>query len=470
MSDNITGFYRSVLALPRVDSSLQRQVFRHGTRRADHALLALLASRNDLDLTLDKELGKVDAAVVKVAWASRPERTESDLIELVRTEKRVKVLAALAERDDLPAALFTAIATHAKSTALEALLLNMNVELETKIVAARRYATQVQGKRLSRSVTSLLAQDQQIAEEIARHTSNFRLGAAALSAAGSAGSAESYDNVVHLAIAAMADSELNSDWETYSALEHLGTELMQDPDHDRDLAKSYLKALKSVAQTHNGTWVGSRYRNIVDTLSKVTPRKKTAGLDLVAAARNASTPEEAQALIGLFMAAKADVTGPALVAAARNEAVSAENLIEILQHSSFGWYVSRDLMWAYPRLSVEKAAAVHITMAWMNDDSLLSRHPEPTSVLVHTARMAARRDVLPAVLLNSRYLSDEVIDELPFTVFNASDGLPIAVTERIATRMHSRLGEDDTAWETLNALAPAFNGSVSELIEVVTRV
>lgn len=468
MSDNITGFYRAVLALPRVDSQMQQQVFIHGNRRGDHQLLALLAARPDLDNGLDQRLGHIDAAVVKVAWASRPERSEDDLVNLVRTEQRVKVLAALASRDDLPAALYDAIAAHAKSSALEALLLNLSVAVDTKIVAARRYATQVKGKRLSSSISSLLAQEPQVAEEISAHTTNFRLGAAALEVIGSAASQEAMANVVQLAIAEMSDEDSYSDWETYNTVERVGEELLSNPSHDRELAKQLTQSIRKVSTEREG-YPASRYKNIFESLSKIKPRKGST-IDLVGAARNASNEEEARALIGLFLSNKDEVTGPALVAAARNDAVDAEILYEVLQCSQYGWYISRDLMWAYPRLSAVKAAVVHVCMPWLNDDSLLSRHPEPAKVLMYTARLASKRNVLPTLLLNSRFLGDEVVDELPFSVFNAAEGIPLAVTERIAARVQSRLGDNQAAWETLGVLAPSFNGSVSELIEVAIRV
>jgi hypothetical protein len=469
MSDNITGFYRSVLTLPRVDSSMQVQVFNHGSRRGDQTLLAMLAARTDLISQLDTELGKVDGAVVKVAWASRPERTEDDLVTLVRTEKRVKVLAALAARDDLPAALYDAIANHARSTALEALLLNMTVDVATKVTAATRYATQINGKRLSRNTNSLLAQEPEIAEAIARHTDNFHLGAAAIGVIGSVGSPEAFMNVVKLALSAMSSSEGNGNWETYNAIELIGTQLFENPSRDEELTKSYLDALRKVAVGFKGSYLANRYDSIADTLAKTSP-KSGGGSDLVAAARGVSNDAEARALVTLFIANRDTIPGAALMAAARNDAVTSEILLDLLDHSRYSWYASRDLMWAYPRLSAEKAAAIHVAMSWLNDDSLLSRHPEPAKVLRKTARLASRRGVVPSLLLNSRFITDEVIDELPFSVFRSDESVPLAVTERIANKVQSRLGDDAAAWETLGVLAADFTGSVSELIEVAIRV
>ena len=469
MSDNITGFYRSVLTLPRVDSSMQMQVFNHGSRRGDQSLLAMLAARTDLVTQLDTELGKVDGAVVKVAWASRPERTEDDLVTLVRTEKRVKVLAALAARDDLPAALYDAIANHARSTALEALLLNMNVDVDTKVTAARRYATQVNAKNLSRNTNSLLAQEPEIAEAIASHTSNFHLGAAAIGVLGSAGSPEAFTNVVKLALSEMSASGFSGDWDSTNAIELIGTQLFENPSRDEELTKSYLDALRKAAKGFKGGYQANRYDSLADTLAKTSP-KRGGTSDLVAAARGVTNESEAKALLTLFVANRDTIPGAALMAAARNEAVTAEILLDLLDHSRYSWYAGRDLIWAYPRLSVEKAAAVHVAMSWLNDDSLLSRHPEPAKVLLETARLASRRGVLPSLLLNSRFITDEVIDELPFSVFRSDESVPLAVTERIANKVQSRLGDDAAAWETLGVLAADFTGSVSELIEVAVRV
>jgi hypothetical protein len=469
MSNNITGFYRSVLDLPKVDPTMQRQILRHGSRRGDHGLLAQLAARPDLEIGLDKELGTIDAAVVKVAWASRPERTEADLVELVRTEKRIKVLAALAARDDLPVALYTAIANHGRGGALEALLLNTKVDIDVKLVAAQRYAVESRGVRVSHSLNSVLSQEPQVTEIMARYTKNYYLAAAATSIQTSEFTAETYANVVKLAMQRLNDQTDAPKYETVNEMEAIGTAVSEDSDRDEQLVASFITALRETGVRLTGSWLKDRFTDLAGKLEKSAPLSATK-IDLVAAARDARTEQDVIKLITLFATNSSSMRGAALVAAAKNDNIDATALVEVLRSANYGWYVLREVMWAFPRISAEKAAALIMSWSYMADDALIARHPEPTAVLMHTAQLACRFDTVPQILLTSRFITNEAIDAMPFSVFMRTEGVSIAVTQRVAEHISASLGDDDQVWETLHALAPDFTGSIAELVEVVSKV
>ena len=135
MSNIFNGF----LSLENCDKKTQERILKHGLRYEDVNLLSKLAQYSGLDKDIDEELRDVPFAGVKAAWASRSGRTVDDLISLVSKEKRVKVHAALAEREDLPQELYLVIANKAKGKgALMALILNNASTNESKEVAGKR--------------------------------------------------------------------------------------------------------------------------------------------------------------------------------------------------------------------------------------------------------------------------------------------------------------------------------------------
>jgi SAM-dependent MidA family methyltransferase len=87
-----------------------------------------------------------------------------------------------------------------------------------------------------------------------------------------------------------------------------------------------------------------------------------------------------------------------------------------------------------------------------------------------TAQLACRFDTVPQILWTSRFITNEVVDAMPFSVFMRTEGVSLTVTQRVAEHISASLGDDDQVWETLNALAPDFTGSIAELVEVVSKV
>jgi hypothetical protein len=467
MTDTVTGFYHAILTLPSVDPEMQRQMYLHGSRRGDHTLLAALAARTDLIEELDSLLGEIDAAVVKVAWASRVTRTEADLVKLVVGEKRVKVLAALASRDDLPDALYGAVAEFGRGSSLEALLVNQKVNPEIKAVAAQRFGLEFNvTAKVSNATRGMLSTDPTVADIIASTTKNFVLASEALSIAGPSASREAQINAVKLGNEFLLQPE-NDAWHVVMAYESVGENVAQCIDRDETIIKAFCDGARAAAKIRKNQWSQERMEKLAADVESTVPNK-VSSIDYAAAARAVTSCDEAENYIASI---GNDLPSSALLGAAMNPAFTAAQFQRVLTSSRFGWHSIRDLAWAFPKLEARKAAALVATWGFFDDDAQLDRHPAPAEVLVHVAQLAQNASRIPISLYRSKYITDDVIDHLPLSIYECSSGtVPLQVTERLAARVAARLGNDPTKWENLNALSNGFTGSLNDLLEVATSL
>jgi hypothetical protein len=120
-----------------LDIALQKRIANHGIAKRDYALLAQLAAHPALDHEVDAMLSQVNSAVVKTAWVSRAGRKPEEITEMVRTEKRVTVLSALAQSDGLPDELYCSIIERTdNNTILTALHVNGALPAHIRELAA----------------------------------------------------------------------------------------------------------------------------------------------------------------------------------------------------------------------------------------------------------------------------------------------------------------------------------------------
>ena len=467
MTDTVTGFYRSVLALPSVDPEIQRQICRYGQLRNDYGLLAALASRPDLLTEIDEEIGKIDAASVRVAWASRPTRTQEELQKLVAGEKRVKVLAALSAREDLPPALYDAIAKHGRGSALEALIVNKALSDETRTLAAQRYAKDFSAKtRVPTPVRALLNSDNAIADIIAASTKNFLLASAALEACGPGVSLDAQRNAVHLSEAFINNND-NDNWTAMMAFECVGDILGKAFDRDDQLLAEFREICLKVSGGKERGYYMTRLKTLAEQLEKMKPSGPP-GRDVASMARAINDKDSAQAFIN-SMEEKMPIQ--AILAVALNAAFDAKQFLEVLKSNPYSWQGVRDMSWAFPKLSSDKAAALVVIWSYFDNDEQLQRHPNPSDVLLNAAKMVNTDRRIPDTLYRSKYITDDVVDHLPLSIYdNLENGIPLQVTERLAKRVISRLGNDQSQWENLNTLSSGFTGSLNDLLDVAERI
>ncbi len=131
-----------LLKQPTLDVTMQRRIANHGIAKRDYPLLAQLAAHPTLDPEIDTMLSKINSALVKTAWVSRAGRKPEEITEMVRNEKRVTVLSALAQSDGLPDELYRSIIKRTdNNTILTALHVNGALPARIRELAALKKIT-----------------------------------------------------------------------------------------------------------------------------------------------------------------------------------------------------------------------------------------------------------------------------------------------------------------------------------------
>ena len=118
---------------------MQERIYRHCiARKADH-LLVTLAKYPHLDHGIDGRIREHDDLNVIVAWATRPNRTSTELAERLLSDKRVAVLKPLAALPGLPAEVYATIAKVNSANLAEILAGNASVPLPIRIAKIREH-------------------------------------------------------------------------------------------------------------------------------------------------------------------------------------------------------------------------------------------------------------------------------------------------------------------------------------------
>jgi len=126
-----------------LSTAMQERIYRHCTTSKDIPLLVTLAKYRHLDAGLDARIKEHDDLNVIVAWATRPNRTSTELAERLLSDKRVAVLKPLAALPDLPAAVYQTIAKIDSVNLAEILAGNPSVPLPIRLRKIREYVKRI---------------------------------------------------------------------------------------------------------------------------------------------------------------------------------------------------------------------------------------------------------------------------------------------------------------------------------------
>lgn len=464
------NFFLSVLSLSNLSKEIQERIFDYGIKSADYDLLANLASRGDLDTDIDSLLSTVDSANVRVAWAKKPQRTTEELISLVKNEKRVKVLSALASRADSPDEILKAIALHGKGQALESLLLNNNVDIDIKIDAATRYgklATDV--KRISTQQQITLSNDPFLSNIIAKNTSSLTLAEAALTAAGNRAGKDSIINFVNL-FTNYYHNVSKKDYSSgdYQYLESITCSLELTNQTDKELLKAVKNlislAMKEYSQS-SSKYYFERIEGLIDRIDNI----KEADSDTISIldfAKSVSSPEEKTALTKRLE--NESIDNSVYLALARNENISASELYDIVDKHNFGWYSYKSLALSLNMLPYDKAGALLLHFHY-TDDALLEKTDEPHKVLLEATKLANSKGEFPYFVLQSKYFTSDIIKYLPVDVF-IHENIHQNITTSLVDYITAELGNDPRYWDTLASLSEEYEGPFLELISLVKHI
>ena len=176
MSDNhMQTFWWSALGCSTIPESVQHRIFDVAAAAKDYKFLAVLAAHPSLCDEVDGKLSKIQSAKVVTAWASRPGRTSSDLMDKVRAEKRVTVLEAIAKIPGLDDVVYLAMVDKASKRTLERFI-GCEFSAGVKSAAARRYVTEglfgsISGKILwhDRTIADVISSEPALLERLATH-------------------------------------------------------------------------------------------------------------------------------------------------------------------------------------------------------------------------------------------------------------------------------------------------------------
>ena len=334
-------------------------------------------------------------------------------------------------------------------------------------MAAQRYGKDFSSKtKVPTPVRALLNSDTAIADIIAASTRNFLLASAALEACGPGVTLDAQRNAVHIS-EAFVTAEENDGWAAMMAFESVGESIGKAFERDEQLIVEFRDVCIKTAELRKSSYHSSRLKTLAEQLEKMKPSAQPLRDD-AAIARAVNSEESADAFIK-NMPDKMPIQ--AILAVALNAAFDAKQLLQVLKSNPYSWQGVRDMSWAFPKLAADKAAAVLVNWSYFDNDEQLQRHPIPSEVLLHAAKMADADRRLPDSLYRSKFITDEVVDHLPLSIYdNLENGVPLQVTERLATRVVSRLGDDQALWENLNTLSSGFNGSLNDLLDVAARL
>lgn len=123
-----------------VPGPVAQRAFHLAVAASDTGLLATLAKVAPLGSDLDTRLGEVHAAVVREAWLGRSGRDPAQVVERISKERRVGVLAVVADVEGLDHSVYEHLAEHPNPRVLLAVLENDTVSEPVRAVAAGNLA------------------------------------------------------------------------------------------------------------------------------------------------------------------------------------------------------------------------------------------------------------------------------------------------------------------------------------------
>ncbi|MCP4740961.1 MAG: hypothetical protein GY871_01850 [Actinomycetales bacterium] len=165
--------WRSALDAGAVPAPVQLRIHNDACRLKDWSLLEKLAGYSELTDEVDALIGSNSRAAIVVAWMKRPGRSSEQLIERVKTEKRVTIQKVLASVEGLPVEVYEDLAGRAGFKALIALLGNRSAGTDVHDMAVKRIFEMVFTDKVGRvsyddesSVWSAAQRTDELLEEI----------------------------------------------------------------------------------------------------------------------------------------------------------------------------------------------------------------------------------------------------------------------------------------------------------------
>lgn len=482
MSHVLSRMYSVLLDLPTPSLDIQRNALDYAVRSKENNLVAKLARHLALAPEIDAALRDNEAAVVKAAWAARPGRTADELVALVFNEKRVTILSALAERDDLPVDVYSAIAATANGvTPLLRVVGNTNAPDEARIVAATRYIDMapevIEDSRLDPKVLTfygkLFEQCPDLVDRLVRGSVSMHL---LYSAAG----LTQLDPADQLVLATALKAKYDKYQDIVVTDRHynsFGAQVMGIADClsengavDVEAAAVFTDVLtRWLATEKDDSWTA---RRAADTVKSIEAASKVAPDDIAERLAEAKTAEDIAPLMKRIDALNAGSRGYSQnrvvtlgLSVIANPAATVDQVVESLAWLS--WRATSQSM----RLTndVEKLAAIMSESPYWTAEQFLEKANDPQAIIEAIIRrnVALGRSI-PMMVLTSKHLTSAAIDMLPIGVVT-TEGVPPHIVQQLFGRISTGLGSPES-WATFEAISDDFVGTVDDLVTVSATV
>ena len=485
MTNVIADVYRVLLDTETPSTQIQQRILRYAERAKDYELLGRLAGHASLDPAVDAQLRNHDAATVKAAWAARPGRTSDELIALIEGETRVKVLAALAERDDLPTDVYATIARQAKGQgALLAVVVNQIVDSKVRISAASRYidvireaAAKNEDTRRGRTqcadgLSKLFSSAPDIAADIVRGTQDLDI----LATAAYAARLEPDEQRAYVKATLAECERLEKEIDTTSPRWHhdgpqnLATRtadsLSQNGAVDPEAASPLLVALQGyLSEMGEDQW---RRRSLDTSIAELQNAAAMQPDNLAQRVSDATTTEQVEVILNEIVTdlrySSDNRRQLLLLSLIANPATSVAQVTRAVEW--LGWRAQQALKNV---TDPAKAAAILVHAHWIEHDRVLNNTGDPHQVLKNVITLALTNDLsIPGWVLESRYLTADIAAMLPLE-YLTRENAPAMVKGHMLGIIEDGLA-DDESWSVFETLAIGFNGSVSDLVQTSRSV
>lgn len=487
MENIVSTVYQAFLAVENPEPEIQKQVFSYGVRTKNQELLASLAKIENLLPEIDQALRDQGSAVVKAAWAARKGRTQEDLVNLVMREKRIKVLTALAERTDLPQEVYKVIAEKSNGQgSLNALVLNQEVELTHRSVALLRllsfFETSADPSRSMHDnrysqISNILAVSPELAEVVGINSNNI----SALHAAANHSllSDEAQANILLrlkegiVAVESVKRSNYNSlSAHSYSFLTNIVDTMCEQGPLSEPVAKELVSIIKKLDKKFSEP--KSYYSNyFADTLKNIANSENNLRVDLKSQIAKATNSQEIDLVIKQLekysagSRSSSSVVESTVLAIIASPFSTSDQTSHLLTETSTSWYRLREIkkITDDPR----KIGAMLALYPWLGIDNLLSKLDQPeiamSALLEYTIKA---ENFVSQDLLNSKYLTENIAGELPLRAFSRDD-TPAMVSSHLSKLLKESLKTPEQ-WLTFETLAQEYQGSIKDLLQLVTNL
>lgn len=449
---------------------IQHRIASHALRDGDTDLLLGLLGRSELDADVDRRIGESTELPVLITWMLRPGRDPETVAGRVAREKRVTVLAVLADTPGLPRSVYENLADHHSEKVLKALVTGTACDTEIRRRAVRGLVSRPPRAAYADTCSSALRDlvngsgaARILWDEVGEH-------------------ATALPHLVALAVHGTPTSSHLTRWaenlETihdyddgrWRELTPVLVTTMRERSLTRHQHERLLCAIDAILDRETGpgaAWVGelTRVRQLVkgyDIEAEERIRRFAAETD----------PGEADRLLRELQRSCRNAQRQRLIAlAAAHPAVRAETLLE-LRHD----FTISDVGRLAERL--ETGRRTDLLDAWLDDSEHAAHVPafvsyltEPQDFLsAHLARRTADRRTWPTWALDTRELHENPalgVDHLPWRVLATSASSVPGLTETITAALVDALENDDERWRTFEVIGGDFDGTLGELLLVV---